>query len=132
MIAVQATCASCGVVRLPSDELVVRVCADLQSSAYTFRCPECGLRAAKPANDRVVDLLTSAGASLVVWFLPDELREPRPDGAPVSHDDVLDFHLLLQHKDWFERFEQLVAGTAHDFTPRCPGCSHCENGCQGR
>jgi predicted RNA-binding Zn-ribbon protein involved in translation (DUF1610 family) len=118
MTAIEATCASCGAVWLPPAEIVVRVCLDLRSSAYAFRCPECGLRAAKPANDRIVDFLTSAGASLELWYLPDELREPRPDGPPVSHDDLLDFHLLLQQKDWFERLEQLVDATADDLTVR--------------
>jgi len=120
MTAVEATCASCGAVWLPIGEIAVRVCLDLRTSAYTFRCPGCGVRAAKPANDRVVDFLTSAGAPLEVWSLPEELREPRPDGAPISHDDLLDFHLLLQDRDWFERLGQLVAttSTAGDLTMR--------------
>jgi hypothetical protein len=92
MTAVEATCAECGVVWLSPWDIVVRVCVDLQSSAsYTFHCPECGLLAAKPANDHMVDFLTSIG-------------------APINHDDLLDFHLLLQGKDWFERLEGLVAG----------------------
>ena len=103
MTAVEASCAACGAVWLPIAEIAVRVCVDLWTSAYTFRCPECGLRGAKPADDRVVQFLTSAGASLEVWSLPHELREPRPGGDPISHDDLLDFHLVLQHGDWFER-----------------------------
>jgi hypothetical protein len=119
MTAVEATCAECGVVWLSPWDIVVRVCVDLQSSAsYTFHCPECGLLAAKPANDHMVDFLTSIGASLEAWYLPDELREPRPDGAPINHDDLLDFHLLLQDKGWFERLEGLVAGGADDLRGR--------------
>jgi len=118
MTAIEATCTSCGVVWLSPGEIEVRVCVDLQTSAYTFRCPECGLPAAKPANDRVVEFLTSVGASLEVWYLPEELREPRPGGAPIGHDDLLDFHLLLQQRDWFERLEELVGGTAHDLSVR--------------
>src|SRR2546423_14087848 len=118
MTSVEATCPSCGGVWVLPDEIVVRVCVDLESSAYTFRCPECGMRAAKPANDRIVDLLTSVGASLEVWYLPDELREPRPGGAPISHDDLLDFHVLLQDKGWFRRLEEIVAGSGDDLTVR--------------
>jgi rRNA maturation protein Nop10 len=110
MTSVEATCPSCGGVCILPDQIVVRVCVDLESSAYTFQCPECGLRAVKPATERIVDLLTSVGASLEVWYLPEELREPRPGGAPISHDDLLDFHLLLQDRGWFGRLEQLVAG----------------------
>ena len=109
MTEVQATCASCGVVWLSPGDIVVRVCVDLQSSAYTFRCPECGLRAAKPADDGVVEILTLIGVSLEEWYSPDELWEPRPGGAPISHDDVLDFHVLLRDTDWFGRLEELVA-----------------------
>src|SRR4051812_40377264 len=117
MNAVEATCGACGVVRLPATEVAVRVCADHPMSTYTFRCPECGRCAAKPANDHIVDVLTTAGALLEVWHLPEELREPRPGGAPINHDDLLDFHLLLQHQDWFERLAQLVAGATRDLTP---------------
>lgn len=113
---VEASCPSCGIVHLPLSAFLVRVCVDLNSSAYTFRCPGCGLRASKPADDRTVDVLTAAGVSLELWYLPDELREPHAEGEPVSHDDLLDFHLLLLGDDWFERLEQLVAGTARDVT----------------
>ena len=118
MTSVEATCPSCGGVWVLPDEIVVRVCVDLQSSAYTFRCPECGQRAVKPATDRIVDLLTSVGASLEMWSLPDELREPRSGGPPISHDDLLDFHVLLQDRGWFGRLEQLVAGTGDGLTVR--------------
>jgi hypothetical protein len=118
MTAVEATCAACGVVWLSPVDIVVRVCVDLKSSTYTFQCPECGLRGSKPANDQVVDFLTSIGASVEAWHLPDELREPRPGGAPINHDDVLDFHLGLQQQDWFERLEQLLAGGPHEVTGR--------------
>jgi hypothetical protein len=113
MTAIEAICVSCGVVWLSPGDIEVRVCVELGSSAYTFRCPECGLPATKPANDAIVHLLTSIGASLEVWYLPRELREPRPGGAAFSHDDLLDFHLLLQQKDWFERLAQLVDGSAY-------------------
>jgi hypothetical protein len=119
MITVEANCPSCGVVRLAPGEFVVQVCVDHQWSAYSFRCPECGLREAKPADHHIVDLLTSAGARVDLCHRPDELREPAPDGVPrVSYDDLLDFHLLLQRDDWFERLEQLVAGTAREAPPQ--------------
>src|SRR5260370_36575520 len=113
MTSVEATCPSCGGVWVLPDEIVVRVCVDLQSSAYTFRCPEGGQRAVKPATDRIVDLLTSVGASLAMWSLPDDLREPRSGGPPISHDQLLALRVLLQDRRRVECLGQLVAGTAH-------------------
>lgn len=109
---VESNCPSCGPVRVASDDVVVRVCVDHQSSSYAFRCPVCGLRTAAQADDHIVDVLTAAGASFDVWYLPDELRETRPAGAPLTHDDVLDFHLLLELPDWFERLMELGPGVA--------------------
>ena len=113
---VEASCPSCGPVRVASDDVVVRVCVDYQSSSYAFRCPACGLRTAAQANDRIVDLLTAAGAEFDVWYLPDELREARPGGAPLTNDDLLDFHLLLERQDWFEGLTDL----GPSITPRVP------------
>jgi hypothetical protein len=41
-----------------------------------------------------------------VWHLPAELWEARPTGAPVSYDDLLDFHLMLQDDSWFEQLAE--------------------------
>lgn len=114
---VEANCPSCGPVRVASDDVVVRVCVDHQSSAYAFRCPTCGLRAAVEATDRVVDVLTAAGAYFDVWYLPDELRETRLGGAPLTDDDILDFRLLLDSQDWFERLTDLGPAVAPRFPP---------------
>jgi hypothetical protein len=95
-----------------SDDVVVRVCVDHQSSTYAFRCPACGLRTAVQANDRIVEVLTAAGAYFDVWYLPDELRETRPGGAPLTDEDLLDFQLLLESQDWFERLTDLGPSTA--------------------
>jgi len=48
-----------------------------------------------------VDLLVSSGVRMQVWRLPAELSEARV-GPPLKHDDLLDFHLLLQGDGWFE------------------------------
>ena len=42
----------------------------------------------------------------------DELREARPGGAPLTNDDLLDFHWLLERQDWFERLTELGPGAA--------------------
>ncbi|MER3453185.1 MAG: hypothetical protein C4344_05990, partial [Acidimicrobiia bacterium] len=78
------------------------VCAADNAGSYHFRCPGCTMVVVKPAEARIVDLLVSAGVELRVWHLPAELSEPR-SGPPITHDDLLDFHALLQSRDWFDR-----------------------------
>ncbi|HMG42191.1 MAG TPA: hypothetical protein VK611_12715 [Acidimicrobiales bacterium] len=55
----------------------------------------------RDADRPTIDLLVSSGVRLELWTLPAELIEPRPIGAPLSHDDLLDFHELLEGKGWF-------------------------------
>jgi hypothetical protein len=102
MATIRATCGDCGDVELTSADVGVRVCTDDASGTYLFRCPHCRTITVKPAEPHVVDLLVAAGVTLSTWRLPAELHE-RPGGAPITHDDLLDFHLLLEDESWFER-----------------------------
>jgi hypothetical protein len=54
----------------------------------------------KPAEPRIVDLLVASGVQMSTWSLPAELYERR-GGEPITHDDLLDFHAMLQDDDWF-------------------------------
>jgi hypothetical protein len=98
MAKIRASCTTCGDVELTTRDLVVRVCADDNSGTYNFRCPACAMRVAKAAERHIVDLLGASGVEVVVWTLPAELSE-RPIGQPICHDDLLDFHDLLQNDD---------------------------------
>jgi hypothetical protein len=56
----------------------------------------------KSAEPRTIDLLLASGVEMATTTLPAELRE-RPDGDPITHDDLLDFHDLLHRDDsWFQ------------------------------
>ena len=79
----------------------MRVCADDERGSYCFRCPECQAAVAKDASRRIVDLLVSSGVRMQVWRLPAELTEQPRLGVPLTPDDLLDFHLLLQTEGWF-------------------------------
>jgi len=106
MATIRATCSDCGDVEMTSRDVWVRVCDDDQSATYAFRCPSCQLVVVKPAEAKVVDLLVASGVAFSTWRLPAELREEHR-GAPISHDDLLDFHRLLESDDWFEQFLQV-------------------------
>lgn len=101
MTTIKATCPTCGEVELTPDDIELRVCNFAPASSYSFECPMCVSVVEKPADDRVVQLLISGGVHAVVWEFPAEAAE-RPEGPALTHDDLLDFHLLLEQPNWFE------------------------------
>ena len=107
MPTIRATCTDCGDVELTTSDVRVRVCIEDNSGSYLFRCPTCNMAVVKPAEPRIVDLLVASGVELSTWQLPGELYEPRV-GAPLNHDDLLDFHNLLESDGWFDRLANLV------------------------
>jgi hypothetical protein len=100
MATIRASCPDCGDVELTSRDMKVRVCADDNSGSYAFRCPSCRMAVTKAAEQRIVDLLVSSGVTAQVWHLPAELSETRV-GPNLTHDDLLEFHELLQSTGWF-------------------------------
>ena len=111
MTTVRAQCPVCGDVSLEIDNLTVRTCADgVTESAYRFECPGCGDTVSRPASERIVDLLVSAGAPQETWVWPAELREWR-DGPPLTPDDLLDLHVMLDDDGWFDQLLALVRRT---------------------
>ncbi len=104
---IRASCPTCGDVELTSRQVTVRVCAADNQGSYVFRCPECTMAVAKLADPKIVDLLVSSGVRLTVWHLPAELAETH-DGAPITYDDLLEFHYALQTEGWLERLVSSV------------------------
>ena len=111
MTTVRAQCPACGDVQLHIDDLTVRVCQDDDMpSAYRFRCPGCEETVHREASPRIVELLVSAGAPQEMWRWPAELNERRA-GPPLTPDDLLDLHVLLEGDSWFEQRVALVRHT---------------------
>jgi hypothetical protein len=48
----------------------------------------------KSAEPRTIELLVASGVAFTTWQMPAELQEVK-EGAPIDHDDLLDFHDLL-------------------------------------
>ena len=109
MATIRASCPDCGDVELTTKDVNVRVCSADNSGSYTFRCPECRMAVVKPAEQRIVDLLVASGVRMTVWRLPAELNERR-QGEPINHDDLLDFHNLLNDDTWFAQLSAMVTG----------------------
>ena len=107
MATIRATCMDCGDVELTTADVRVRVCIEDNAGSYHFRCPHCAMAVVKPAEPRIVDLLVASGVELSTWRLPAELFEPR-FGDRINHDDLLDFHELLDHDDWFDTVVEMT------------------------
>ena len=111
MTTVRAQCPACGDVQLQINDLTVRVCSDDEiPSQYRFRCPGCAQTVHRDASPRIVDLLVSAGAPHEQWSWPAELTEYR-SGPPLTPDDLLDLHVLLEDDSWFTELVALVRRT---------------------
>ena len=74
---IRATCPGCGEVELTPPDVELRVCREEEHSFYAFVCPECYQTVTKPADRRVVRLLTSGGVPAQPWDPPSEVLEPR-------------------------------------------------------
>lgn len=106
MTTIKATCPSCGEVALTPPDIDLRVDPrDTDASFYAFVCPSCEGDVRKPADDRVVRLLISGGveAREMVVEPPRRRLSERFDWPRLTHDDLLDFHALLQSDCWFDR-----------------------------
>lgn len=98
MATIRASCPDCGDVELTTEDVVVRVCLDDDRGEYRFTCPVCAMVVVKPAEHRTIDLLVASGVQMDTWTLPAELFESR-SGSRIDHDDILDFHRMLDDED---------------------------------
>ena len=73
--------------------------------SYRFSCPTCLHTIEKPADRKVAALLLSAGVEVddlghEEEWMPEQaqihLDEPRPEGPPLTVDDLINFHFLLK------------------------------------
>lgn len=102
------SCTDCGKVKLTDKDITVRVCTDNNQRSYTFCCPECHMRVAKPATWHDMELLIAGGCRLKRWTLPKELEEHKL-GEPINHNDLLDFHdEMLEGEDFIDELRSYM------------------------
>ncbi len=104
MAVVRATCDECGDIQLTAEDVVVRLCLDDQRASYVFQCPECRSPVARPLESRLVEVLASSGSPVSLWHLPAELEEQHV-GAAFTHDDLIEFHQLLDTDGWMGQLD---------------------------
>jgi hypothetical protein len=121
MTTIRATCPTCGEVEMGATAVLLTVESGGAEGCYSFVCPVCEDTVEKRADRKVVMLLLSAGVEVqevAQLSLPQETpaqtaagAAPQaapvrpsasrvPDGPPLTTDDLIDFHFLLQRDDW--------------------------------
>lgn len=100
MTTIKATCHGCGEVDLTPEDILLRIGAGNGSNSYGFSCPTCAEFVEKPADERVVRLLLSGGVMPMLQDVPAEMLETK-SGPAITHNDLLEFHQLLESDDWF-------------------------------
>jgi len=109
MTTIKATCPSCGEVGLTPDQVELWVSRiDVAESFYAFTCPSCLSGVRKPADERVIRLLVSGGVALLEIDMVAPSPRPRFDHPALTHDDLLDFHTLLETDGWFDHLVALT------------------------
>ena len=77
--------------------------------SYRFSCPECLDTIEKPADRKIIALLLSAGVELAGpeadrhQEADADSEERRPTGPPLTVDDLINFHFLLQDDEAISR-----------------------------
>lgn len=78
-----------------------------REGTYRFTCPTCQDRVEKRADRKIVALLVSAGVDVagpaptaqqpeLEEAAPEVARTDVPEGPPLTYDDLIEFHFLLQ------------------------------------
>jgi hypothetical protein len=102
---VRVTCPDCGIVRVPTERVVVRNCVDDQTWSYRARCSECGTTFLGDTPDGLALAALAAGVSVEIWTLP--IPSARCPGPPIEAADLLALHLALMEYDWFDRLSRV-------------------------
>ncbi|HEX9312978.1 MAG TPA: hypothetical protein VGA30_09195 [Actinomycetota bacterium] len=109
MTMIRTTCPTCGAVEMGVDAVMLSFRQESGEGSYRFLCPGCMSTVEKPADQKIVALLLSVGvdvegldAALAGFDGGNAARneiallETRPDGPPLTVDDLISFHFLLE------------------------------------
>jgi hypothetical protein len=102
---VRVTCPECGIVRVPTERVVVRNCVDDQTWSYRARCSECETTFLGDTPEGLALAALAAGVSVELWTLP--IPSARRPGPPIQATDLLTLHLELLEFDWFDRLSRV-------------------------
>jgi predicted RNA-binding Zn-ribbon protein involved in translation (DUF1610 family) len=106
MTIIRTACPACGEVDVSAEAVLLHVLQGSFEGIYSFICPACREDVEKRANRKIIALLVSAGVGIEDRSgHPSSTRfgetesDPRgriPAGPPLTLDDLIDFHFLLE------------------------------------
>jgi hypothetical protein len=103
-------CPSCSSeLTLPPRKLLVRVDAGTaRVGEILFTCLNCRQTASLTVDVGTVAALLAGGVTYLSLSMPTiDHPEARPDGPPLTHDDLLDLHAALADDSWLDRLPAL-------------------------
>jgi hypothetical protein len=103
MTTIRAKCPTCGDVDVAADSISLALHPTRDQGEYSFECSLCESIVTRPASRRTAALLIAAGiepteagiAAPEPTLAYDDLS-PDPTASPLSLDDVIAFHYLLE------------------------------------
>lgn len=113
MTTIRTTCPRCGEVDMGPSAIFLSVRSNGHEGSYRFTCPSCADDVEKRADRKIVALLVSAGVDIErnegpvphPELFDDDLAEARtPQGPPLTVDDVIEFHFLLEDDGYIREF----------------------------
>lgn len=87
----KTTCEFCGEIELPVARVLLRIDTANNIMCCVVRCPDCGHRFVKEANEAMVVMLLAVGIEVSVWASSAD-ADPLladPDGAPYSAESPI-------------------------------------------
>jgi hypothetical protein len=115
MTTIRTTCPRCGEVDMGPDAISLSVRSNGREGSYRFTCPSCEDAVEKRADRKIVALLVSAGVDIDPSGETPEAA-PHPElfddegigsmdlGPPISADDLIEFHYLLEDDAYIREF----------------------------
>jgi hypothetical protein len=122
MTTIRTTCPRCGEVDMGPEAILLSVRENGREGSYRFRCPSCADRVEKRADRKIVALLVSAGVDIergeggqleteeaASLFDHETVEGPAnpelaPAGPPLTVDDMIEFHYLLEDDRYIQDF----------------------------
>jgi 4-hydroxy-3-methylbut-2-en-1-yl diphosphate synthase IspG/GcpE len=95
MSLLKTTCEQCGEIELPVERVLLRICEDDDRGVCVIRCPSCGRRFVKEANDAMIVMLLAVGIEVSMWS--SALTGSGSSGAAsgdlgaITHQELADF-----------------------------------------